>query len=64
MKRPVRSSATPPPAPLGLRLVESPHVDKDASVRDAGQHLYSLFRDEILRYQAQRAASPVRGSHA
>jgi hypothetical protein len=50
-----RTARTPqPPAPFGLSVIETPRLDPDASVRDAGQHLFSLFKDEILRFDAQR----------
>ena len=45
-----------PPNPFGLSLVESPPIDPTATVCNAGQHLFSLFREELLRFAAQRSA--------
>jgi hypothetical protein len=50
------ASRLQPPAPFGLREIESPPIDPAATVTNAGQHLFSLFREELLRFAAQRSA--------
>lgn len=46
-------------APLPLRVAEvSPSLGgSPTTVRGAGQHLFSLFRAELLAYAAARASS-------
>jgi hypothetical protein len=49
------SNAAQPLSPFGLALVEVPRLDPAATVRDAGQHLFSLFKDELLEFQTRRS---------